>query len=161
MNTSSTKMNDHIEGEVFKPNLWPNLWVFAIWGLLAAYVFISGAMDGHYRWSNLIWIIISVLMVVFAISDYRTDRWIVAGDVLANRVSKKEPLITYDINKIKSVTLKKPAWIKFPWSRVVVKIQFVDRSQTKSIEPLSVDVKNYQSFVEALVEANKNIEVIK
>lgn len=161
MNADLEKMNVSGGDKVFEQRLYPSFWIYVVFGILCSWRFFSQLYEGEFKGLMLVWMLICLLWIWNALSDYKNDRWIVNGAILENWYGKREPISIYDINKIKSVKVKRRDWFwSFPWSKVEVKISFVDRSQTKSIEPLTVVVKDYQGLIQALKVANPEIQIV-
>lgn len=161
MDAELEKMNVSDTDKVFAQRLYPSFWIYVAFGTYCSWKFFLQLYEGEFKGHVLIWMLMCLLFIWGALSDYKNDKWIVKGSILENWYGKREPLRTYDINKIKSVNVKRRDWFwSFPWSRIEVKIAFVDRSQTKSIEPLTVVVKDYQGFIQALKAANPEILII-
>lgn len=161
MATELNKIDESSTCEVFAPRLYPSFWMYIVWGIVCAWIFFSKLYAGQFKGLMLIWLLFSILSIWGTLSSFKNERWIVRGAVLENWCGKREPVRIYDINKIKSVKEKRcDRFWTFPWSRVELKISFVDRTQTKSIEPLTVEVKDYQGLIKALKIANPEIQVL-
>ena len=162
MATELNKMDKLDSCEVFSPRLYFSFWIYLVWGSVCGWIFFSELYAGEFKPLMLIWLLLSILCIWGTLSNFKNERWIVKGTVLENHNGKKNPVRSYDINKIKSVREdKSDRFWTFPWSRVEVKINFVDRSQTKSIEPLTVEVKDHKEFIQALRNINPEIQIVQ
>ncbi|MDE7407276.1 MAG: hypothetical protein K2M76_02545 [Muribaculaceae bacterium] len=146
---------------VFKPQLGWTMILWLVLLILIGYDIVDYyiATDGDLK-TRRIWSLVLCVAMIWAGMDDIRHRWVVCAGELEEWSGKK---------MIKSYSIERIAWVKVhrarlwgdmvSWRTWVIDIGFKDRSQTKSIEPLTVAVKDYAGFIEALKVSNQDIEV--
>lgn len=147
---------------VFKPRFrWSTL-LWTLWLGISVWELIRHLLSDDAGW-DMRAVVVTIgcaIMVCSNLYDYVQTRWVIRDGGLEEWYGKKQ---------IKIYSIEQMVWVKVrrarfwgdmaSWRTWVTDIGFKDRSQTKSMSPLTVEVKDYDGLIEALKGINPGIEV--